>query len=370
MKKIVLVTGNTKGGIIQFLETLESVLREIGFEITVVAPAEIEEKLQNKKNYIYYKTIIEGSGFTRKINSLLFKKKAFAEIAKRVNTLKPDLIWLIDNPINTVEIGLKLVSTKIPMLLTLHDAGGNHPTNQTIYQQLRNRYTDFLSDKLEHKVNYILLLSKISYDKYGLLKPKNIGKRVYFCLGAHVPNVKELKPEEITENQFHLFFGRIDKYKGIETLFRAFSKVDNPEYKLVVAGSGELTKKEVEVYNQIKKDVTLINRYIRDEEMLWLFHHARSVVLPYIEATQSGVIPIAYKFGVPVIVSNVDGLTQFVDNEKTGFVCESEIDYITALNKLENDNTRSVMSEAAVEYHLSNMDWKKNIISVLDAILN
>ena len=104
--------------------------------------------------------------------------------------------------------------------------------------------------------------------------------------------------------------------------------------------------------------------------MLWLFHHARSVVLPYIEATQSGVIPIAYKFGVPVIVSNVDGLTQFVDNEKTGFVCESEIDYITAFNKLENDNTRSVMSEAAVEYHLSNMDWKKNIISVLDAILN
>ena len=52
MKKIVLVTGNTKGGIIQFLETLESVLSEIGFEITVVAPAEIEKKLQSKKNYI------------------------------------------------------------------------------------------------------------------------------------------------------------------------------------------------------------------------------------------------------------------------------------------------------------------------------
>ena len=131
MKKIVLVTGNTKGGIIQFLETLESVLSEIGFEITVVAPAEIEKKLQSKKIYIYYQTIVESSGFTRKINSLLSKKKAFAEITKRVNTLKPDLIWLIDNPINTVEIGLKLVSTKIPMLLTLHDAGGNHPSRAT-----------------------------------------------------------------------------------------------------------------------------------------------------------------------------------------------------------------------------------------------
>lgn len=370
MKKIVLITGNTKGGIIQFLETLETVLREIGFEITVVAPAEIEEKQQNKKNYIYYQTIIEGGGFTRKINTFFLKHKVFGEIAKEVNALKPDLIWLIDNPINTVVIGLKLVSTKIPILLTLHDAGGNHPTNQTLYQQLRNCYTDFLSDKLECKVNHILLLSKISYEKYGLLKPKNVGKRVYFCLGAHVPDVKEFKPEEITENQFHLFFGRIDKYKGIETLFRAFSKCNNHKYKLVVAGSGELTKKEIEVYSQIKKDVLLINRYIRDEEMVWLFRHARSVVLPYIEATQSGIIPIAYKYGVPVIVSNVDGLTQFVEDEKTGFVCGSEIDYITALQKIENDNARSAMSEAAIEYHLSNMDWKKNILSVLDAILN
>ena len=142
MKKIVLVTGNTKGGIIQFLETLESVLREIGFEITVVAPAEIEEKLQNKKNYIYYQTIIESSGFTRKINSFLSKQKRFAEVTKRVEEIKPDLIWLIDNPINTVRIGLKLVSTKIPMLLTLHDAGGNHPTKQKNYQQIRNLYKD------------------------------------------------------------------------------------------------------------------------------------------------------------------------------------------------------------------------------------
>ena len=92
-------------------------------------------------------------------------------------------------------------------------------------------------------------------------------------------------------------------------------------------------------------------------------------MLPYIEATQSGVIPIAYKFGVPVIVSNVDGLTQFVDNEKTGFICSREKDYVDALRKLEIDTTRSVMSENAVQYHLQHMNWKKNIAAVLDEIL-
>ena len=84
MKKIVLVTGNTKGGIIQFLETLESVLSEIGFEITVVAPAEIEKKLQSKKNYIYYQTIVESSGFTRKINSFYPRKRRLLKSQKEL----------------------------------------------------------------------------------------------------------------------------------------------------------------------------------------------------------------------------------------------------------------------------------------------
>ena len=192
---------------------------------------------------------------------------------------------------------------------------------------------------------------------------------MYFCLGAHVPNVEEIRPTEVTEKQFHLFFGRIEKYKGIDILLNAFSQIQNHKHKLIIAGSGELTRKERKLYNQVKDNVILINRYILDEEMLWLFQRARSVVLPYIEATQSGVIPIAYKFGVPVIVSNVGGLTQFVDNEKTGFICSSEKDYVDALQKLEIDTTRSVMSENAIQYHFQHMNWEKNIAAVLDEIL-
>lgn len=364
MKKIVLITGNTKGGIIQFLETIETKLNDLGYEVIVIAPVEVESKLQNKKNYVYYQSVQSGN----RIKSFFSKQKVLKDISDKIAELKADLIWLVDNPMITVKIGLKLIHTRIPMMLTLHDAGGSHPTNEAIYHKLRRKYTHFLSNKLENEVDYILLLSKVSLEKYQFLKKQNKSKLVYFCLGAHVPDVEEIRPAEVTEKQFHLFFGRIDKYKGIDILLSAFSQVQNYKYKLIIAGNGELTSKEKELYDQVKDDVILINRYILDEEMLWLFHHARSVVLPYIEATQSGVIPIAYKFGVPVIVSNVDGLTQFVEDEKTGFVCESEIDYITSLKKLENDNTRSAMSENAVQYHLQHMNWEKNIAAVLDEI--
>lgn len=370
MKKIVLITGNTKGGIIQFLETVKTELENFGFQVIVVAPAEVEKKLQDKKNFIYYQSCASSVRFVDRVLYFLSRSKILNEISKEVTKLNADLIWLVDNPRVTVKMGLKLTSANAPILLTLHDAGESHPTNETKYQKVRRVYTHLLSDILEKKVEHILLLSKASFEKYSLLKPLNKSKVVYFCLGAHVPNAEEIKPDEVTEDEFHLFFGRIDKYKGIGTLLKTFSEVDNNKYKLVIAGSGKLSQDEVELYNQLGSKVTLINRYISDEEMVWLFHHARSTILPYIEATQSGIIPIAYKFGVPVITSDIEGLTQFVVNGETGFICKREKDYIESLQKIENNDVRNALSEKAIAYHLRHMDWEKNILSILDAVLD
>ena len=44
------------------------------------------------------------------------------------------------------------------------------------------------------------------------------------------------------------------------------------------------------------------------------------MVLPYIEASQSGVIPIAYHFGKPVIATEVGGLPDMVDHGRTGYL--------------------------------------------------
>ena len=157
------------------------------------------------------------------------------DISDKIAELKADLFWLVDNPMITVKIGFKTDSHKIPMMLTLHDAGGSHPTNEVFYHKLRRKYTHFLSNKLESEVDYILLLSKGSFEKYKFLKPQNKSKLVYFCLGAHVPDIEEIRPAEVTEKQFHLFFGRIDKYKGIDILLSAFSQAQNHKYKLIIA---------------------------------------------------------------------------------------------------------------------------------------
>jgi starch synthase len=64
----------------------------------------------------------------------------------------------------------------------------------------------------------------------------------------------------------------------------------------------------------------VLNSYISDETRAELFAQASVVVLPYIDASQSGVIPIAYSFGKPVVATTVGGLPAMVDDGVTGYL--------------------------------------------------
>ncbi|MEM4847079.1 MAG: glycosyltransferase family 4 protein, partial [Thermosphaera sp.] len=62
------------------------------------------------------------------------------------------------------------------------------------------------------------------------------------------------------------------------------------------------------------------NEYISDEKRAELFRRASIVVLPYVEASQSGVIPLAYTFEKPVIATTVGGLPEMVEHGRTGYL--------------------------------------------------
>jgi len=95
------------------------------------------------------------------------------------------------------------------------------------------------------------------------------------------------------------------------------------EVRLLVAG--ELWGSGPEVEEQIARlnlgdRVTLINRYISNEEVELFFSAADLVVLPYESATGSGVLQIALGLERPVVVTNVGGLAEIVVHGETGLV--------------------------------------------------
>jgi len=85
----------------------------------------------------------------------------------------------------------------------------------------------------------------------------------------------------------------------------------------------------------IAQKVKWMDRYIPNDEVPRLFQNANLVVLPYLDATQSGVVPLAYEFDVPVVASDVGGLSEIVLHGETGYLFERAEDAIEIIRELE-----------------------------------
>jgi glycosyltransferase involved in cell wall biosynthesis len=118
-----------------------------------------------------------------------------------------------------------------------------------------------------------------------------------------------------------LFFGRIWPYKGLEYLIRAEPMITSqvPEAKIIIAGQGESFARYRQMMPHPERFV-IRNEYISEAECSRLFQTASVVVLPYVEATQSGVVPMAYSAGKPVVATAVGGLPEVVIHGETGLL--------------------------------------------------
>jgi glycosyltransferase involved in cell wall biosynthesis len=128
-------------------------------------------------------------------------------------------------------------------------------------------------------------------------------------------------PDADQDERTILFFGRLWPYKGLDYLIRAEPLISArvPDLRIVVAGEGE----DFERYRRLMRHperFVVHNEFVSNEKRADLFRSASVVVLPYVEATQSGVVPVAYAFGKPVVTTDVGGLPEHVENEHTGLV--------------------------------------------------
>lgn len=346
---IVLLTSNYDGGILQLACQLEREMKSLYGQVVLFVP-DNSAMGSLPKNVIAY----------HRENSLRPLDTKFRTIAKGIENLKPDVVFVCDSNLVTARIVTEL-KNEIRVVMCVHDVNP-HPNYGGIKACIKDWVKTPYVLKGWKRADKILLLSKHSFDGFRKKYPTFEGKLDVLKLGAHVPDVDGKQPPEIENDQeaYFLFFGRIDRYKGISNLLKAFREVENKVHThLVIAGNGHLTEDEQRIIENSATKITLIKRYITDEEMVWLFEHSKCLVLPYIEASQSGVLSMAYYFGKRVIVSDLDGLVEFVDIGVTGDIFDS----IEELEKLLliYDNIDSTRNSNVLEYYANNLDWKSGI---------
>jgi glycosyltransferase involved in cell wall biosynthesis len=131
------------------------------------------------------------------------------------------------------------------------------------------------------------------------------------------------------DDRIILFFGFIRRYKGLDILLQAMADpaLRASGIRLLVAGEFyEDSKPYLELLDSLELGdrVILRTEFIPDSRVRYYLCAANLVVQPYRNATQSGVTPLAYHFGRPMVVTRVGALPDMVPEGKVGLVCEPD----------------------------------------------
>lgn len=123
-----------------------------------------------------------------------------------------------------------------------------------------------------------------------------------------------------------LFFGFVREYKGLKVLIDSYQEMySRTGCRLLIVGEFLESEKE-EYMRRIRSaereasGIIVVDTYVPDTDVEKYFAACDLVVLPYLSATQSGVVTIAFGFEKPVIVTKVGGLPEVVSDGKTGYV--------------------------------------------------
>jgi len=164
-----------------------------------------------------------------------------------------------------------------------------------------------------------------------------------------------------------LFFGQIKEVKGLDLLLQALPQVvaKFPTLKLLIAG--KVWKDDFSKYTNLIKGKNLQDNidlhigYIPDEDVAIFYRSADLVVLPYRRIYQSGVLLMAMSYGLPVMVSDLEGMVEIIQDNINGFIFKTgdveslSSNLIDALN--DPDRLKRIASHG-FEKVVHNHDWK------------
>lgn len=240
-------------------------------------------------------------------------------------------VILIDQTDNDHQVGLALKKHHVKFITTYHEV---------LYNQQRDKIRDSVVNSLKLDVPVVVHCDDIRQLLIKLSGVEGIEKRLSVIRVGPFESLWQYGEGQtisgIGEN-YLLFIGRIIPYKGVGILYEAIERLkEKYDLTVVIAGVGNDP-----ILDRLKSDghYTLINRFIENDEMVWLTKNCRAVVCPYIAASQSGMIPLSMAFGKPIIATSVGAFPEVIEEGKNGYLAKAgDIDdFARAIEKCINN---------------------------------
>ena len=240
------------------------------------------------------------------------------ELIKYIKTQRADIIHFVEGSIFLGIVASMLPKNKI--VFSLHEVTNYHgvtPLRQKILLNFivrnclpvivhseisRNRFINYANRKSISGSNPVYLIYFGLFEVYNFFDNPKVNLKFSF---------------DNSKSKILLFFGRITPSKGLKVLLSAFKLLENEfgNIHLVVAGNGSIDYDTKGI-----KNLSIINRPISNEEIVYLMKLSYAVICPYLSASQSGIPMTSYLFGKPIIASSVGAFPEVIIDMKTGIL--------------------------------------------------
>ncbi|HZK71183.1 MAG TPA: glycosyltransferase family 4 protein [Clostridia bacterium] len=354
--KIAMFTLMNLGGMIHYTSQFANSLSKYA-NVHVIIGSQVDKNLFNENISLH---LIELNPI-RSLNRYFLDLKNIINVLDEIN---PDIIHISGN--SYWIFGLYFYLKKRNVVLTVHD----------VNIHLGEKY--YLANILTNKVHLNLARHYFVHGenlKDLMIKKGYSGKDISVIKHGDYSFFTKYTKDGVQEDGSVLFFGRILDYKGLEYLIETVPiiKKQLPNINVIIAGNGDFAK-----YNSLIKspqNFEIINEFIPDEHVAELFQRASVVVLPYIEGSQTGIIPIASSFKKPAISTNVGSIPEIIEDGVTGYIVPSRnVDLLadSIVKILKDDTLRKQMGEKAYAKMKKELSWDaiaKDVIPTYRRIL-
>lgn len=375
-----------KGGSEKYYFELAELLKEHGHIVAFFSMKNDKNIKTGDKEY-FVDEIDLNTGSKFKALDVIYSKANEKLMEKALDEFKPDIVHINNFQRQLSASIIKPIKKRnIPIVFTAHDLQAVCPNsamlrNGMICEECKNgNYKNCFKYKCTKNSSLKSLLSVLEakyyikheiYEQFDyIISPSNFVANKIKEEKPKVKNIKTLynfieinknEKDELMDEGYALFSGRLSQEKGIINLINAFSNVKKGN--LYIAGDGP-EKKQIEKIikdNKMQKRIKLLG-YLNTEDMQDTLRKCKFLVLPSVwyENCPFSIIE-ALAMGKPVVASKIGGIPELIEEYKTGYLYkyDDKNELTDSLNKMFETNKYEELSNNAKEYAKNNFSKEK-----------
>ncbi len=279
-------------------------------------------------------------------------------LTRRISALRPDIaVCVMPGPLDLL-MAAALRRLRVPFVVLVHDAdahpGDGFPLQMRLQRALCRR---------------AVAVGALTTHVAGRLRAQGLAgtPRRPLLLLSHppvafdVPPRRDDHPDGPDGTLRLLTFGRLLSYKGLDLLAEALARLGPlPGLQIRVVGSGPESATLAAL--RALPGVTVENRWVPEDEVGCLLGWSDALVLPYREASQSGVAAAAIAAGRRVLATRVGGLEEQLAGAPGAILCDPDTDSLVAGLRHLLHQPRAITCPSLADTHQA---WRELAVSLM-----